>query len=356
MEMKLRRLAGILLALMISVSMMPLGAFAEGGQDSASGQSGTAANQTQTQAPAVQPRPATQTIFTWYGHKLKFTSLAVLKDSSLDADSEPLGMKIKVNKKNRKITWSAPRKPGTIDGYIVLKRNGKKAAYTQAAVLGAGTRAYTDKVAKKKKNIDYTVVGYKKTDYGIMISPCSGEGRAPGRAYQNPSKYIQISNSISKHGLGYYTSPVLVNSSSTKKDHIEALIKTAYKYNGDPYRVCRSGAPGQGLDCSGLVMQACYGAGVDLWPVNPWRHRLTKYEWESRNIAKMSSLKTVKYKDRQRGDLIFFKNSKGKVIHVAIYLGSNKIIHSTTVGGRVRVSGMGGGAFGRPSTVKRIFN
>ena len=95
---------------------------------------------------------------------------------------------------------------------------------------------------------------------------------------------------------------------------------------------------------------------MDLWPVNPWRHRLTKYEWESRNIAKMSSLQTVKYKNRKRGDLIFFRNSKGKIIHVAIYLGNNKIIHSTSVGNRVRVTGMGGGAYGKPCKVKRIFN
>ena len=120
--------------------------------------------------------------------------------------------------------------------------------------------------------------------------------------------------------------------------------------------MCRSGKPGKGLDCSGLVMQACYGAGVDLWPVNPWRHRLTKYEYESRNIAKLSNLKTVKYKNRKRGDLIFFCNSRGTIIHVAIYLGNDRIIHSTSVGNRVVVTGMGGGAYGKPCKVKRIFN
>ena len=103
-------------------------------------------------------------------------------------------------------------------------------------------------------------------------------------------------------------------------------------------------------------MQACYGAGVDLWPVNPWRHRLIKYEYESRNIAKMSKLKTVAYKNRKRGDLIFFCNSRGTIIHVAIYLGDNQIIHSTSVGSHVVVTGMGGGAYGRPCKVKRIFN
>lgn len=173
------------------------------------------------------------------------------------------------------------------------------------------------------------------------------------RYYQNPSKYVQITNKISKHGLSYYTAPVLVDNMSTKKDHIEAMIKTARKYLGDPYVVCQSRAPGKGVDCSGLVMQACYGSGVDLWPSNPYRHRTPAYEWESRNIAKHSNLKTVPYKDRKRGDLIFYANSSGVVIHVAIYLGGNKIIHSALSG--VHITGMKY-PYGHVCKVKRIFN
>lgn len=173
------------------------------------------------------------------------------------------------------------------------------------------------------------------------------------RYYQNPKKYVQIRNKISKHGYSYYTCPVLVNNMSTKSDHIEAMIKTAYKYLGDPYVVCQSRAPGKGVDCSGLVMQACYGAGVDLWPCNPHRHRSPAYEYESRNIAKMGKLKTVSYSNRKRGDLIFYANGSGTVIHVAIYLGNDKIIHSSFAG--VHVSGMGY-KYGHISKVKRIFN
>lgn len=377
----IRKATSILLALMLCLTMMPAGVFAADGDQPAQTQeqvqdqtqTGTPSGaetgdqaQTGTQdqaqeeqpapAPAPKPAPATKKSFKWYGYSLKFTSFNVITGQELNANSEPLGLSVKIRKKNRKLTWKAPRNASSVDGFIVLKRTGKNGAYKQYAILSAGARSYIDKKAKKKQNLGYTVVGYKKTQYGIRISPCSGMGRAPGRKYQNPSKYVQITDKISKHGLSYYTAPVLVNKNSTKNDHIEALIKTAYKYKGDPFVVCKSGAPGKGLDCSGLVMQACYGAGVDLWPVNPWRHRLTKYEYESRNIAKLSKLRTVKYKDRKRGDLIFFTNSKGKVIHVAIYLGNNKIIHSTSVGNKVRVTGMGGGAFGKPSKVKRIFN
>ena len=88
------------------------------------------------------------------------------------------------------------------------------------------------------------------------------------RVYQNPPEYVQITNEIDTHGLDYYTAPVLVNSLSTKEDHIEALIETAFKYKGDPFVEGQSGPPGEGVDCSGLIIQSCYGAGVDLWPVN----------------------------------------------------------------------------------------
>lgn len=169
--------------------------------------------------------------------------------------------------------------------------------------------------------------------------------------YQNPSKYVQIKNKISKHGYKYYTSPVLTNNASTRRDHVNAMIRRAYEYNCDRFVVGRSSRPGRGVDCSGIVMQACYAAGVDLWPSNPYRHRFPAYEYESRNIAKMKTLRTVRLKKRRRGDLIFYSKG-GIVIHVAIYLGKNKIIHAWP--DHVRVSGMYG--WGTITKVKRVFN
>ncbi len=170
--------------------------------------------------------------------------------------------------------------------------------------------------------------------------------------YQNPKKYVQIKNKISKHGHKYYTSPVLTDNMSTRKQHVNAMIKTAKKYLGDPYVVCRSRKPGKGVDCSGLVMQACYGAGVDLWPSNPWRHKKKKYEYESRYIAKMKTLKTVKWKNRKKGDLIFYSRG-GRVMHVAIYIGHGKIIHS--IYPRVCISRAKNPAWGKITRVARVF-
>lgn len=130
------------------------------------------------------------------------------------------------------------------------------------------------------------------------------------------------------YNLGAYVSPIKVNPSSSKKQHIEAMISTAKKYLGDDYVVGASGKPGQGADCSGLVMQAMYAAGVDPKPVSSVRHAKAGYEYESRNIWKLKQLKTVPYSKKQRGDLIFYQGRNGAINHIAIYLGGGKVIES----------------------------
>ena len=175
----------------------------------------------------------------------------------------------------------------------------------------------------------------------------------PGkRYYQNPAWMVQISTNPSKHGQSFYMSPCRVNAGSSRSEHIEAMINRAYDYIGDPFIVCRSGKPGQGLDCSGLVMQAGYAAGIDFYPSTPYRHTFPAYEYESREIWKLNTLETVAWKDRQRGDLIFYANGNGTVIHIAIYLGDNKVIHSYP--GYVRVSSVYG--WGNIKGVKRVFH
>ena len=186
------------------------------------------------------------------------------------------------------------------------------------------------------------------------------------RRYQNPGSYVQISDSISKHGYSHYVSPVLVNSTSTRADHIEALIKTANKYKGDSYINMKSGAPGNGIDASGLVIQACYGAGVDLWPISP---STRPYNCVPKIMD--SKLATIKYTSdhyyMSRGDLIFFQISDGSYGHVAIYTGLGKIVHASPVTGKVENSTLEelikpveeGGKYGYPEStikVRRIFN
>lgn len=153
--------------------------------------------------------------------------------------------------------------------------------------------------------------------------------------------------------LGAYKSPMRINATSTKKECIEAMIGRARDYRGDDYVVGASGKPGQGLDCSGLVMQGLYAAGIDLHPINPVRHSQKEYEYESRNIFKSKKLKTISYNKKQRGDLVFYKNGAGRVNHIAIYLGNNKVIEAMP--NKVVVANIVNSGHSRIAGIKRVF-
>ena len=156
------------------------------------------------------------------------------------------------------------------------------------------------------------------------------------------------------YNLGAYVSPIIVDPSSTKKDHIDAMISTAKKYLGSNYVVGASGKPRQGADCSGLIMQALYASGIDPYPVSCVRHSKPGYEFESRNIWKNKKLKTASYTKKKRGDLIFYQGPSGAINHIAIYLGGGKVIESWP--NKVVIQPIKNGRRSRIKGVKRVFN
>ncbi|MGL4483346.1 MAG: NlpC/P60 family protein [Anaerovoracaceae bacterium] len=156
------------------------------------------------------------------------------------------------------------------------------------------------------------------------------------------------------NNLGAYVSPIKVNPSSTKKQHVEAMIKRAKEYKGKNYVVGASGRLKDGVDCSGLVMQALFAAGVDPYPVSPVRHSKPAYEYESRRLWKDKRYKTVPYSKKKRGDLIFYHGGNGVVIHVAIYLGKGKVIESWP--NKVVIWPVKNGQRSLIKGVKRVFN
>lgn len=156
------------------------------------------------------------------------------------------------------------------------------------------------------------------------------------------------------NNLGIYVSPIRVNKNSTKKDCIETMINRAYDYLGTEYIVGAAGKPGQGVDCSGLVMQSLYAAGINPLPVNIVRHSQPGYEYESKNLFNSKKLKKISYKNRKRGDLIFYSDETGAIIHVAIYLGNDKVIESWP--NKVVVWPIKNSERSRIAGVRRVFN
>ncbi len=130
---------------------------------------------------------------------------------------------------------------------------------------------------------------------------------------------------------GYYISPMYAGNLNTTEERIEAMIRRAYDYKNakTTYKICKSMAPGQYADCSGLVMQCLYAAGFDPAPATPAHHARPENEFDSRTLYKYVNMRHVSYSEIKRGDLIFYKNEKYNVIiHVAIYLGDGKVIES----------------------------
>ncbi len=135
---------------------------------------------------------------------------------------------------------------------------------------------------------------------------------------------------------GYYISPLLADENNTRSERIEAMIQTAMTYLGTTYKPCCAGAPGTCCDCSGLVMQSLYAAGYNPYPISPKRHALPEYEYESRSFWADSRIPTVPASQIQRGDLVFYHNGYGTVIHIAIYLGDGTVIEEWPPYGMIR--------------------
>ena len=76
-----------------------------------------------------------------------------------------------------------------------------------------------------------------------------------------------------------------------------------------------------GFDCSGLV-----------------QHVFAQQGYRLPRSSKEQFSKLLPVKEPRPGDLIFFRHGKGKVSHVGIYLGNQKMLHSPSPGKKVEIT------------------
>ena len=101
----------------------------------------------------------------------------------------------------------------------------------------------------------------------------------------------------------------------------QRVIGTAEQYIGVPYKYGGT-SPKSGFDCSGFVQYVFARQGVNL----------------PRTASQQAQVGTPIAPDWRAvsaGDLVMFEEN-GRIGHVAIYAGRNRIIHSTSSGGGVR--------------------
>ncbi len=100
------------------------------------------------------------------------------------------------------------------------------------------------------------------------------------------------------------------------------LVEYAKQFLGNPY-VWGGTSLTKGADCSGFVLSIYKKFGVKL----P-RH--------SGNQAKEG--KKISTSELQPGDLIFYSDNKGKINHVAIYIGNSQVIHASNKKSGIKIS------------------
>jgi cell wall-associated NlpC family hydrolase len=107
------------------------------------------------------------------------------------------------------------------------------------------------------------------------------------------------------------------------QEAIEQILSHAREMLGQEY--LWGGTSAKGNDCSGFTRIVFQAAGYYL-PRDAWQQAQTGIE-----IASLQ--------EALPGDLLFFSNSAGKVIHVGIYIGGGEMIHSS---GMVKINALKG--------------
>ena len=111
-----------------------------------------------------------------------------------------------------------------------------------------------------------------------------------------------------------YTCKVTVIDYTGMTEEQKEVVSYALQFVGNPYRYGGISLT-KGADCSGFTHSVYKKFGYKLF------HNA---------YQQMVDTKSVKMKNIQPGDLIFYGSSKSSCSHVALYIGSGKVVHAST--------------------------
>ena len=100
------------------------------------------------------------------------------------------------------------------------------------------------------------------------------------------------------------------------------IVNYAMKFLGNPY-VWGGTSLTKGADCSGFTMSVMKNFGISL----------PHYSGSQANSGKR-----IKSSQMKPGDLIFYGSSRGRINHVAMYIGNGQIIHAASRRSGIKIS------------------
>ena len=155
----------------------------------------------------------------------------------------------------------------------------------------------------------------------VDLEPLSQEANAGKVAKKSKGKvtYTSSRQEVNTSNKGYYV-PASYSSVTG-----EAVVNYAMKFLGLPYRNYKQGTSLKtGTDCSGFTMLIYREFGVSL----------------SRTPGgQMRNGRGVSRKELQKGDLVIYGRGRS-ASHVALYIGNGKVIHESTPGQGVKITGI----------------
>lgn len=207
-----------------------------------------------------------------------------------------------------------------------------------------GYRSFRLKEKKLRQRVDWYNDYYDATTSRLVKNWQSRHGvRKTGKV--DKKTWIRMGFSADSWNDDIYVHPLRINQKSTKAQCINAMIATAneYKNKGTRYVWGASSKAGKGTDCSGLILQCLYSAGIYPTKYTSASHGAKNNERTTTFMRNDKRFKHVKYSKKKKGDLLLYNG------HVAIYIGGGKMIEALSP--RVKVSKVR-----TPLVTARVFN
>lgn len=202
-------------------------------------------------------------------------------------------------------------------------------------VEGGGYKLIDDvmglKVAKVQTALDMEASGYFNQETMDRVAFFQWENGMELTGSVNLETWLALGFSEEEwNTLGTYVCPVAIEKDYTAEQIREVFINTAKTYieTPTPFIVGASGKPGQGVDCSGLVLQCMYAIGIYPDGLSPVQHSVEE-EYNSRLMWADPKLYEIRREELIPGDLVFYRRPyMDTVCHVAIYIGEGKCIEA----------------------------